>query len=138
MIEIRWNPSDRELRRWGVLTACVAAAAGSLLQWVPWGPFAVAHALAPWVWGLGALALLAAGTGSPLGRPVYRAWMGFAWLVGSAIAVVALGIVFFAVITPLGLLARLLGRDRLELRARHATSMWRPLPVTPHDPNRQF
>ena len=50
MIEIRWNPSDRELRRWGVLTACVTAAAGSLLQWVPWGPFAAAHALAPWVW----------------------------------------------------------------------------------------
>ena len=138
MIEIHWNPDARALRRWGVVMACVTAVVGSLFRWVPWGPFAAMHGLAPWVWGLGALALVTAGTGSPLGRPVYRAWMSFAWLVGTALGTLALAIVFFGVITPMALVARLLGRDRLELRRPAGASMWRPLPATAHDPERQF
>jgi hypothetical protein len=35
--------------------------------------------------------------------------------------------------------ARLLGRDRLQLRVPAAgESMWKPLPRTRHDPERQF
>jgi hypothetical protein len=64
--------------------------------------------------------------------------MGFAWLVGTAIGTVALGIVFFLVVTPLAFVARLAGRDRLELRPPSMASMWRPLPQAPHDPERQF
>ena len=138
MIEIHWNPDARALRRWGVVMACVTAVVGSLFRWVPWGPFAAMHGLAPWVWGLGALALVTAGTGSPLGRPVYRAWMSFAWLVGTALGTLALAIVFFGVITPMGLVARAFGRDRLEVRRRAGGSMWRALPSAAHDPERQF
>jgi hypothetical protein len=138
MIEIHWNPDARALRRWGVIMAIVTGVAGALFRWVSWGPFAAMQGLSPWLWGLGAVALVCAGTGSPLGRPVYRAWMGFAWLVGTAIGTVALGIVFFLVVTPLAFVARLVGRDRLELRRPASASMWRPLPNTPHDPERQF
>jgi hypothetical protein len=118
--------------------AIVTGVAGALFRWVPWGPFAAMHGLAPWLWSLGAVALICAGTGSPLGRPVYRAWMGFAWLVGTVIGTLALGIVFFLVVTPLAFAARLAGRDRLEVRPSTAKSMWRPLPQAPHDPERQF
>ena len=138
MIEIHWNPDVRALRRWGVTMAIVTGVVGALFRWVRWGPFAAMHGLAPWLWALGALALVCAGTGSPLGRPVYRAWMGFAWLMGTVIGTVALAIVFFGVITPMAVVARLAGRDRLELRAPATASMWRPLPRTPHDPERQF
>ena len=138
MIEIHWNPDARALRRWGVTMAIVTGVAGAVFRWVAWGPFAAMHGLAPWLWSLGAVALICAGTGSPLGRPVYRAWMGFAWLVGTAIGTLALGIVFFLVVTPLAFAARLAGRDRLELRPSTEKSMWRPLPQAPHDPERQF
>ena len=138
MIEIKWNPDARALRRWGVTMAIVTGVAGAMFRWVAWGPFAAMHGLSPWLWGLGAVALVCAGTGSPLGLPVYRAWMGFAWLVGTVIGTVALGIVFFLVITPMAVVARLAGRDRLELRQPEKASMWRPLPQAPHDPERQF
>ena len=138
MIEIQWNPDARALRRWGVVMALVTAAVGSAFRWVPWGPLAAAHGVAPWIWALGALALLSAGTGSPLGRPVYRAWMGFAWLIGTALGTVALALAFFGVITPLGVVSRWLGRDRLEVRPPSQSSMWRSLPESAHDPERPF
>jgi len=91
------------------------------------------------LWGFGAFALVTAGTGTRIGLPAYWAWMGFVWTVGTLIGTVALAIVFFLVITPLGVAARLLGRDRLQLRApAHGESMWKPLSRTRHDPERQF
>ena len=138
MIEIKWNPDARALRRWGVTMAIVTGVAGAMFRWMAWGPLAAMHGLSPWLWGLGAVALVCAGTGSPLGLPVYRAWMGFAWLVGTVIGTVALGIVFFLVITPMAVVARLAGRDRLGLHQPEKASMWRPLPQAPHDPERQF
>jgi hypothetical protein len=39
----------------------------------------------------------------------------------------------------MAIVARLAGRDRLELRPSPGTrSMWRPLPPGRHDPERQF
>jgi len=49
-----------------------------------------------------------------------------------------LAVVFYGVITPLGLAARLAGRDRLQLGPRIGASMWVDLPAARHDPERQF
>jgi hypothetical protein len=65
-------------------------------------------------------------------------WMTFVWIMGTLIGTVALAIVFFLVVTPLGLLARVMGRDKLLVRNSAAPSMWKPLPSKPHDPLRQF
>jgi hypothetical protein len=119
MITIHWHPSPAELRRWALRTALALGVMGALFQFVDWGVFRTMH---------------------PMGRvPAYWAWMGFVWTVGTVIGTVALAIVFFLVITPLGVAARLLGRDRLQLRVPAAgESMWKPLPHTRHDPERQF
>jgi hypothetical protein len=139
MITIDWYPSPGHLRRWGVMVAAGLGVSGSLFQFVDWGVFRAGHALAPWLWGFGLVALVTAGTGTRLGLPAYWAWMGFVWTVGTLMGVAALAVVFFFVVTPLGFAAWLAGRDRLMLRRPPPQeSLWRPLPATAHDPARQF
>ena len=139
IVTIDWHPDARHLRRWAVTTAIALAAVGSLFRFVDWGVFAAARPMAPYLWGFGAFALVTAGTGTRAGLPAYRAWMAFTWAVGTALGTVALGAVFAFVVTPMAVVARLAGRDRLELRPAPGTrSMWRPLPPGRHDPERQF
>jgi hypothetical protein len=139
MITINWHPSPAELRRWAVTVAAALGVSGSLFQFVDWGMFRAGHGLAPWLWGFAAFALVTAGTGTRLGLPAYWTWMGFVTVVGTTIGVAALGAVFFLVVTPIGLAARLLGRDRLQIRRPPAAaSLWHPLPEPRHDPRRQF
>jgi len=139
IVTIDWHPDARHLRRWAVTTAIALAAVGSLFRFVDWGVFAAARPMAPYLWGFGAFALVTAGTGTRAGLPAYWAWMAFTWAVGTALGTVALGAVFAFVVTPMAVVARLAGRDRLELRPAPGTrSMWRPLPPGRHDPERQF
>jgi hypothetical protein len=45
-----------------------------------------------------------------------RLWMKFGLLLGMIVAPVALGVLFFVVITPLGILARAFGNDFLRIK----------------------
>ena len=137
MITINWHPAPAELRRWGVTVAAALAVSGSLFQFVDWGMFRAGHGLAPWLWGFGLIALVTAGTGTRLGMPAYWLWMTFVFLVGTAIGTLALAVVFFLVVTPLGLAARLAGRDRLGLRRPSpGATLWHPMRQVPHEPAR--
>lgn len=138
MITIDWHPSSEHLRRWAVLTALALGVVGCLFRFVDWGVFAQAKGFSTVLWGFGSFALLTAGTGTKAGLPAYWAWMGFVWVVGTLIGTVSLAVVFYGVITPLGLAARLAGRDRLQLGPRIGASMWVDLPAARHDPERQF
>ena len=139
MITINWHPAPAELRRWGVTVAAALAVSGSLFQFVDWGMFRAGHGLAPWLWGFGLIALVTAGTGTRLGMPAYWLWMTFVFLVGTMIGTLALAVVFFLVVTPLALAARLAGRDRLGLRRPSpGATLWHSLRQVPHDPARPF
>jgi polyferredoxin len=138
VITIDWHPSSAHLRRWAVLTALALGLVGCLFRFVDWGVFAQARGLSTVLWSFGAFALLTAGTGTRAGMPAYWAWMGFVWVVGTVVGTVSLAIVFYGVITPLGLVARLAGRDRLQLRPPAGSTLWVDLPVVKHDPERQF
>ena len=119
--------------------AAALAVSGSLFQFVDWGMFRAGHGLAPWLWGFGLVALVTAGTGTRLGMPAYWLWMTFVFLVGTTIGTLALAVVFFLVVTPLGLAARLADRDRLGLRRPSpGATLWHPLRQVPHDPARPF
>ncbi len=139
IVTIDWHPDARHLRRWGVVTAIALGVVGALFRFVDWGLFAAARPAAPYLWGFGAFALVTAGTGTRAGLPAYWAWMAFTWTIGTTLGTVALGAVFYGVVTPMGVVARIAGRDKLELRPAPGTrSMWRPLPERRHDPQRQF
>ncbi|MFM8641835.1 MAG: hypothetical protein ACKOEP_03235 [Phycisphaerales bacterium] len=138
IVTIDWHPDARHLRRWALVTAVALGAVGALFRFVDWGVFAAARPMATYLWAFGAFALVTAGTGTRAGLPAYWAWMAFTWAVGTALGPVALGAVIYLVVTPMAVVARLAGRDRLELRPAPGTrSMWRPLPPGRHVPERQ-
>jgi hypothetical protein len=72
--------------------------------------------LAPVFGGLGML-LLAAGALVPakLG-PIYRAWMGFAHAISRITEPILMGIIYFILISPVGLGMRLFGRNPIRHR----------------------
>jgi hypothetical protein len=49
-------------------------------------------------------------------RPIAIIWFGLSHLVGTIVSKVLLSIVFFIVVTPVGFLRRLLGKDSLQLK----------------------
>jgi hypothetical protein len=51
---------------------------------------------------------------SPVLRPLYVAWMRFAFALGWLNTRILLGIVFFFILTPLGTFLRLKGKDLLD------------------------
>tara|TARA_Y100001970_G_C13636848_1_gene556889 strand:+ start:170 stop:580 length:411 start_codon:yes stop_codon:yes gene_type:complete len=57
-------------------------------------------------------------------KPIYMVWMIFALIFGWIMTRVILGIVFYFIITPIGLLTRLLGEDFLGLRITNSNSFW--------------
>lgn len=73
--------------------------------------------------GLGALLVLAALFIPTRLGPVSRAWMGFGHLLSKITTPVFLGLVFFVVLAPIGVLMRLFGRRPLE-RPATAPSWW--------------
>jgi hypothetical protein len=124
MTRIDWNPTPRALRIWGVVMLVATGLAGCVLE------FLLGHSMsARVVWGVGALAFATGITGTRVALPVYRAWMGFVWVVSWVLGTVALAAVFFLVVTPIGLGARLAGRDRLKLRRPAAGSLWGKVPA---------
>ena len=71
-----------------------------------------------------------------------RLWMRFGLLLGHIISPVALAILFYAVVTPTGLLMRALGKDNLRLRRSVSSeSYWikrDPPGPTPDSMSNQF
>ena len=67
---------------------------------------------------LGALVLqVIAMTVPRIFAPIAVVWLGLSHLIGAVMSRVILTVVFFLVVTPIGLLRRLLGKDSLRVRA---------------------
>jgi hypothetical protein len=139
MTTISWSPSAREMRQWALIMAPALGLVGALFYFVDWGIFSGGQGFAKFLWSFGALAFVTGITGTKLGLPTYRLWMGFVYIISSAITYSALTLVYFGVVTPLALFARLLGRDRLQLRSRGQSTYWHALDrARAHHPQRQF
>lgn len=127
--------SDRDLRKFGLVVGGVFAALGLFL--LLRNKAAYPYFLWP---GVG---LVVVGVVFPRGlRYIYVVWMSVAFVLGFVMAHVILTLFFFLVITPIGLLARLSGKDFLSLKQdRHAKSYWIPheqKAKSPADYERQF
>jgi hypothetical protein len=79
-----------------------------------------------WILGPIGAALIIAGIAVPtrLG-PVERAWMAFALAISKVTTPIVMGVLYFVVITPAGVVARLFGHNSLT-RARTPNSAWVP------------
>jgi hypothetical protein len=111
---------DRRLQLLGLLLpAAFATPIG--LTWLGARPLIVAAALA--VLGLAGATVI--WTRLDAGRRAYLTWMYAAAPVGWTVSHLVLAIVYYGVVTPLGLIMRLLGHDPMRRRFdRSAESYW--------------
>ena len=112
--------SYQDERNFGLIVGGVFVALGS--WWLFRGKF---QTIAPWVLALGTF-MVAFGLVFPrlLVLP-NRLWMSIAEVLSFVMTRLVLGIVFFLLVTPLGLVRRISGGDSLNRRAARSKSYWR-------------
>lgn len=123
--DLQLNPSARLLRQFAGLWVLVFSGL-ALRQWSHGNIYAAAL--------IGTLAV----TVGPVGlmfpsaiRPVFIGWTVLAYPLGWMVSRFSLVLLFYGVLTPLGLLFRLMGRDCLQLRPRQRESYWTAKSTSP-------
>ncbi len=128
-----FNPAQRKLQLLGLLLPLAFGATGGAVKLG-----APAWNVAAVVWTVGGAAALAVWSSAALGRRLYFGWMYAALPVGWTITHVVLAVVYYLVLTPIGLLMRLGGRDPMNRKFdRSAPSYWIERKPSP-DPSRAF
>ena len=122
-----------ELRKFGLLVGSVFVGLGLLFWWRGKGYFPVFFvAGAP---------LLTLGLLFPRSlKTTYLVWMGLAFCLGLVVSTILLTLFFYLVFTPMGLLARLAGKDFLskKMNPSEATYWMKRKPLTKESLEQQF
>jgi hypothetical protein len=127
LLQVNRQPPVRVLRQFALLWLPLFCAVLGYLVYVRAGAVPAVGAL----WGAG-LASLTVGAVRPQAmRPLFVGWMLAVWPIGFLVSHCILAVVFYLVVTPIGLVLRLAGRDPLTRRFEPgAGSYW-----TEHNPD---
>lgn len=87
-------------------------------------PLLHGHAVRLWSLGFSALFLLLALLIPASLAPLNRLWTRFGALLHHIVSPIALGILFFLIVTPIGLIMRVFGKDPLRIRLDHAAKTY--------------
>ena len=122
--------SKAELRKFGLTVGGAFAVFGAISWWR-------GHELPPRVlWTLAALLMVPGAIAPAILGPVHRVWMAFATVLGHVNTRIILTVLFYLVMTPVGLIMRLF-RDPLDRSLRdRSTSQWIKRESQPVDPGR--
>ncbi|MDX1545971.1 MAG: SxtJ family membrane protein [Rhodothermales bacterium] len=113
--------TKQELRSFGLVMTVPLTLIGGYLWWK-------GSAAAPYVLGAAAFFLVTGLLVPALLRPIEKGWMKVAEILGAIMTRVILTVAFYLVITPFGLLLRVLRKDLLALRFHpEQTSYWAPV-----------
>jgi len=134
VIEINTDPTRRQLNQFGFIWLGFFCAAGAMAWFRAERP-AVAAAL--WVAALGVPAL---GWAWPrFMRLVFLGMSYLAWPIGFVVSHVVLAVVYYLVLTPIGLALRLAGHDPMSRRFdREVETYWHRREKAATDPSRYF
>lgn len=116
---VKWQPDAGELRRFAVAMLIGFSVLGALAAWRAGGISTTAVVL----WSLGAFLAIASFV-PKLGRIAYLAVYLPTSIIGYIVSNVILTLMFFFVITPLGIVLRLMGKDFLQQQRQR---QWRPV-----------
>ncbi|MBW1712650.1 MAG: hypothetical protein JRJ59_05850 [Deltaproteobacteria bacterium] len=111
------SPNKKDLRNLGLVFLVVLGAIGGFLVWRgrPAGPYFLAAALVLGLWGLFWPGRF---------KPVYKIWLGLAIVLGFFFSRILLTLLYYLVVTPIGLIMRLFGKDFLDLKMGDRDSYW--------------
>lgn len=115
----------QDLRKFGLLTGAIFVGLFGLLI-----PILKAHAMPTWPWWLAVSLWLPAMIYPKALKVVYRLWITFGEILGAINSRIILGILFFLIITPIGLIRRTFGKDLMGKHYDPALKSYRT-PITP-------
>jgi len=136
LIEIKKDPSKNDLRWFGVIVALVFAVLGVVARFV-WGTPTAANVL----WIIGGAVFVIYYAIPPIRRLMFIGWMYLVFPIGWVVGHVLLGITYYLVLTPIGILRRTLAGDPMERKFdREGSTYWieRPPPAEASRYFRQF
>ncbi|MXZ24435.1 MAG: hypothetical protein F4Y80_06115 [Caldilineaceae bacterium SB0665_bin_21] len=127
LIEIDPNPSSRQLHWFGFLLGAFCALAGGMVRWRLDAPGTAAV-----IWAIGGVLSVLYWIVPAWRRSIYLGWLYAVFPVGWAVSHCLLVIVYFLVITPMGLVKRLVKGDPLgRTPDPSALSYWTPRETKP-------
>ena len=131
MLDLKLKATDKEAR---VFAVCQLVMAGLVAWWLTskgYGTFA------SFLIGFSAVVAVVGLIKPHLTAPLYSAWMLAAFPIGWVMSYVVASFVYFLVVTPIGLLTRLFGRDPLGRRFdESASTYWSK--VAPTEDSKQY
>ena len=73
---------------------------------------------------IGSVLIILGGIAPLILKPFYKIWMIFAVIIGWIMTRIILSVLFFSIITIIGLFTRLIGKDFLNLKSKSNESYW--------------
>lgn len=137
LVEIDWHPKQKQLQNFGKIALLITAII-SLLLYVLKG-VSIPWALA--IFAVGFTIFIISMISSRLTRMIYVVLMAVTFPIGLVVSFTLLAIFYFLILTPLGLVFRLVGRDPLRRKFDSTTdSYWLRIrePESPEQYFRQF
>ena len=101
--------AKKDLREFGLTIGIILVILGGVSLWRG-KPFY------PYFLGVGGLFIVLGLTLPHILKPLQKIWMSFSIIIGFFVSRLILSILFYAVLTPMGLIMRLLGKDILDQR----------------------
>ena len=77
-----------------------------------------------WALGIASIFLVLGLINSKILTPVKKSWIKLGEILGKIIAPIVMGLIYFLIITPIGLLMRLVGKDVLNLKFNKNKTYW--------------
>ncbi len=109
----------KELRQFGLLVGAVFTVIGL------WPLVFRGEPLRLWAIGLGGLLIACGGILPQLLAPVHKGWMWVGHILGWINTRILLSIVFYALVTPIGLVLRLMGKDTMRQTFAESSTTYR-------------
>ncbi len=119
---VNWRPDARELRRFAIAMLIGFTVLGLLSLWRAGGIGTASIVL----WSVGVVLAIAAFVPG-LGKVAYLAVYLPTSIIGYVVSNVILALMFFLIITPLGIILKLMGKDLLQQRRQKDTTQWTPV-----------
>ncbi len=120
MVKVKTNPSLKELRLFGAIWMVFFAVVGTV-AWFKWG----APNAAVGIWTASVVVPVIGWIMPRFMRLVFVGMSYAAWPIGVVVSFVMLAVIYYLVVTPIGILTRLLGYDSMQRkRSGEDVSYW--------------
>lgn len=134
LIEINWSPNRKELRKFGIISL-IASVLIALLLYILKG---LGIQWAAVILFVGLIIFISSMISFKVTRGIYLGLILVTMPIGLAVSLTLMAIFYFLLLTPLGLLFRLMGRDALGRKFDSNTKSYWIVRRPPENPDRYF